>query len=96
LIRVKLSNQDSGSCYRNIIAKAGSRNVSGEGDVEMILTVDRNGKVIRAERGVRGTTTTDAVLIATANQLSYQLRFNEALTCPETMALAVTFTFKFE
>jgi poly-gamma-glutamate capsule biosynthesis protein CapA/YwtB (metallophosphatase superfamily) len=95
-IKINVANQDSGSCYRTIISKPVNKDVSGEGNVEMILTVAKDGKVILAEKGLRGTTTTNSTLIAAARQLSYQVRFNEALTCPETMNIPVTFIFKFE
>lgn len=63
------------------------------GRVVVSITVDRQGRVIRATAGARGSTTTDATLYRLAEDAARRARFDVKLDAPEEQTGTITYTF---
>lgn len=64
-----------------------------EGTVVVEIIVDRYGKVVRAEPGARGSTTTDPTLYKKAKEAALQTRFNANPDAAESQKGTMTFIF---
>lgn len=64
-----------------------------EGKVVVAIVVDQNGKVIKAEPGEPGSTTTSAILYAKARQAAMTARFNPSPEGIEEQRGTITFVF---
>ncbi len=64
-----------------------------EGRVVVRIVVDREGVVIRASAGARGTTTTDATLHRLAEDAAKRARFNRSPNAPEEQTGTITYIF---
>ncbi|GGH16038.1 energy transducer TonB [Mucilaginibacter phyllosphaerae] len=64
------------------------------GKVIVDIIVDRNGNVIQATAGGRGTTITDAGLLQKCEDAVKRSRFNTSDTAPESQKGTLTFVFK--
>jgi TonB family protein len=65
-----------------------------EGKVVVKIWVDRNGKVVRAEPGVKGSTTTDASLMKRAKDAAMQSSFTPNADAPEQQVGTITYYFR--
>ncbi len=63
------------------------------GRVVVQVTVNRQGQVIRAEAGARGTTTTDATLHRHAEEAARRARFDLQSDAPEEQRGTITYNF---
>ena len=70
--------------------------VQKEGRVVVEITVDRDGKVIRAAGGARGSTTADAQLIKAAEEAAKKARFNADPKAANLQVGTITYIFKLE
>ncbi len=66
---------------------------SSQGKVVVRITVNRNGEVVRAVAGERGTTTTDAVLWAAAERAAMRARFDVKNDAAEEQTGSITYNF---
>lgn len=64
-----------------------------EGKVVVEITVDETGKVIKANPGVRGSTTTNPMLYAKARQAAFSAKFNTSPEGIKEQKGTVTFVF---
>ncbi|RFZ95198.1 energy transducer TonB [Mucilaginibacter conchicola] len=64
------------------------------GKVVVDILVDRDGNVVQATAGGRGTTITDAALLQKCEDAVKRSRFNQSETAPETQKGTLTFVFK--
>ncbi|MEO5642002.1 MAG: energy transducer TonB [Bacteroidia bacterium] len=64
-----------------------------EGKVVVTVTVNRQGKVTKAERSSAGSTTFNSTLVATAVQSAYNIKFNPDPQAPESLALSIDIIF---
>lgn len=64
-----------------------------QGRVVVSITVDRQGRVIRATAGARGSTTTDATLYRLAEDAARRARFDIKLDAPEEQTGTITYNF---
>ncbi|MEQ8907651.1 MAG: energy transducer TonB [Vicingaceae bacterium] len=64
-----------------------------EGTVVVEIIVDRYGKVVRAEPGARGSTTTDPTLYKKAKEAALKTRFNAKPDAAESQKGTMTFIF---
>ena len=67
--------------------------VPAQGRVVVAITVDRQGRVIRAVAGARGTTTTDATLHHLAETAALRARFNANPEATEEQVGTITYLF---
>lgn len=67
--------------------------VPAQGRVVVAITVDRQGRVIRAVAGARGTTTTDATLHRLAETAALRARFNANPEATEEQVGTITYLF---
>ncbi|HSV87396.1 MAG TPA: hypothetical protein VLH61_02015 [Bacteroidales bacterium] len=67
--------------------------VQAQGRVVVAITVDRQGRVIRATAGARGTQTTDATLFRLAEDAARRSRFDVKLDAPEEQIGTITYFF---
>lgn len=65
-----------------------------EGTVVVEISVDKNGKVIEAKPGVRGTTNTAKCLVDIAKQAAMQAKFDASTTAPDRQVGTITYNFK--
>jgi hypothetical protein len=65
-----------------------------EGDVVIMITINREGKVVRAEVNQQGTTTMNSLLRSTAVQTAYKIAYSPDATCPEMVNALVRFHFE--
>jgi outer membrane biosynthesis protein TonB len=68
-------------------------NSQEEGKVVVTIKVDRNGKVIEARPGARGTTTTSALLFRKAKESAEKTEFSANPNAPEIQTGEITFIF---
>jgi hypothetical protein len=81
-------------CVRKISSKPTIINpTQEEGIVQVMVTVDRNGNVTKAEVNIKGTTTTNSILRSTATQSAYKIKFNEDPTCSELVEFPIDINF---
>ncbi len=66
---------------------------SEQGRVAVRIWVDREGKVIRAEQEMKGSTTTDAQLIRLAEEAAMKARFSKKNDAPEPQVGTITYIF---
>jgi outer membrane biosynthesis protein TonB len=66
------------------------------GKVVVGITVDRTGKVIKVQPGIKGTTNLSPVLLEKARQGAMQARFSAKPDGPEEQYGTMTFVFKFK
>lgn len=64
-----------------------------DGTVVVDIVVDRNGKVIKAIPGARGSTTTNPILYRKAKEAAMQARFSKKLDSPIDQKGTMTFIF---
>ena len=64
-----------------------------EGKVVVAITVDRDGKVIKAIPGAQGTTTTDATLRKLATNAALKATFKPNPKAPEEQVGTITYKF---
>jgi len=64
-----------------------------EGRVVVEITVDESGKVIKADPGSRGSTTTNAILYAKARQAAFSAKFNASTQGAKEQRGTITFVF---
>lgn len=64
-----------------------------QGRVVVNITVNRNGQVIRATPGARGSTTTDQTLYRLAQEAALRARFDVQLEAAEEQTGTITYTF---
>jgi len=67
--------------------------VAAQGRVVVAITVDRQGRVIRATAGARGSTTTDASLYRLAEEAARRARFDVKLEAAEEQVGTITYFF---
>lgn len=67
--------------------------VPAQGRVVVTITVDRQGRVVRAVAGARGTTTTDATLHRLAETAALRARFNANPEATEEQVGTITYLF---
>jgi len=65
-----------------------------EGTVIVEITVDRNGKVIEAKPGVRGTTNMAECLVNIAKNTALQTKFDPSTTAPNRQIGTIIYNFK--
>lgn len=83
-----------GKTYRKIIFKPDIANpTQEEGVVAVIVIVDRQGNVTKAEVSPTGSTTGNPVLKSTATQSAYKIKFDEDPDGPELLKLSVNINF---
>ncbi len=63
------------------------------GRVVVRIVVNRDGQVLRADAGARGTTTTDATLHRLAEEAAKKARFNRTPSAPEEQTGTITYIF---
>lgn len=66
------------------------------GKVVVGITVDRNGRVIKVQPGLKGTTTLNPTLIEKAKQGAMEARFSPKPDGPEEQYGTMTFVFRFK
>lgn len=64
-----------------------------QGRVVVAITVDRQGQVVRARAGDRGTTTSDQVLWRLAEEAARRARFDIQANAPEEQSGTITYNF---
>jgi len=67
--------------------------VPAQGRVVVAITVDRQGRVVRATAGARGSTTTDAALFRLAEDAARRARFDVKLDAAEEQVGTITYFF---
>jgi len=70
------------------------KNFSVEGTVVVAITVDRNGRVIIATPGAKGSTTTDATLKRLATEAAYKATFDVKPDASEEQKGTITYHFR--
>lgn len=65
-----------------------------EGRVVVEIVVDKNGRVLRARAGVRGSTITNANIIRKAEDAALKAQFNASSDAPEEQIGTISFIFK--
>jgi hypothetical protein len=65
----------------------------GQGRVVIRITVDRNGRVGKAELDAAATTTTDACMVDNALSSAQQAKFNQSSDAPDPQRGTITYTF---
>jgi outer membrane biosynthesis protein TonB len=70
--------------------------VHKDGIVVVEITVDRNGKVISATPGVKGSTIVDNTLYAAAKKAALESKFNLKSDAPEKQIGTITYHFKLQ
>ena len=79
---------------RSIASKPSIRDDSqDEGKVVVDIRVNQNGKVIAAEPGARGSTTTSKILYKKAKEAALNTRFNASPDAPQEQRGQMTFIF---
>ena len=79
---------------RNMVKPPIIKDISQEeGKVIVDIIVDKNGKVLRANPGARGSTTTSAVLYKIAKEAALSTKFNTNPQAPEQQKGQIVFTF---
>ena len=68
-------------------------NSNEEGKVVVQITVDKNGTVINARAGIKGTTNTNPSLLAIARQAAMNSKFNVDSEAPEEQTGFITYEF---
>ena len=68
----------------------------GEGKVVVDVTVDRQGKVIQATAGAKGSTTLDTYLLKVAKEAAMSATFDPKPDAPEVQKGTITYNFKFK
>jgi periplasmic protein TonB len=68
-------------------------NSQDEGTVVVSIIVDRNGNVISAQPGARGSTTTNANLLKKAKEAALKAKFSANPTAPEEQKGSITYKF---
>ncbi|GAB4250104.1 MAG: hypothetical protein Kow0079_03170 [Vicingaceae bacterium] len=68
-------------------------NSQEEGKVVVDITVDKNGKVVKAIPGARGSTTTSPILYKKAKEAALKAKFNAKPNAPEEQKGQMTFIF---
>ena len=68
-------------------------NVQATGRVVVQITVNRQGQVVRATAGVRGTTTTNQTLHRLAEEAALRARFDLRADAPEEQTGTITYNF---
>jgi outer membrane biosynthesis protein TonB len=68
-------------------------NSASQGKVVVAITVNRNGEVVRAMAGERGTTTSDRVLWAAAEAAALKARFDVKNDAPHEQTGTITYNF---
>lgn len=71
-------------------------NSKATGKVVVTVTVDRNGRVLKAEPGARGTTATDTGLWEKARQAAMRTEFSSRSDGPNEQVGTMTFVFKYK
>jgi outer membrane biosynthesis protein TonB len=71
-------------------------NIKEEGIVVVEIAVDQQGKVVSANPGVKGSTTTNTVLCAAAKKAALLSKFNLKSDAPERQIGTITYHFKIE
>jgi len=66
------------------------------GKVVVGITVDRNGRVIKVQPGIKGTTNLSPILLEKARQGALQARFSAKLDGPDEQFGTMTFVFRFK
>jgi TonB family protein len=80
---------------RKILQKSVPTDNSNEtGTVVVSITVDKNGKVVKATPGARGSNTTNASLYKKAEKAAYLAKFDPMPEGPEEQRGSITFIFK--
>lgn len=69
-------------------------NQQKEGTVVVEVTVDRNGKIIAAKPGVKGSTTLDSYLLDLAKRAALQSKFNLKEDAPSRQVGTITYVFR--
>jgi TonB family protein len=64
-----------------------------EGKVVVEITVDKNGNVIKAKPGVRGSTTSNPNLLDIARRAAMSAKFNPSADAPEEQKGTITYNF---
>lgn len=67
-----------------------------EGSIVVEITVDRNGTVIAATPGIKGSTLVDNVLYAAVRKAALESKFNVKSDAPERQIGTITYHFKLE
>jgi outer membrane biosynthesis protein TonB len=68
-------------------------NFDEEGKVVVEITVDRNGLVVKAVPGVKGSTTTNSTLMQIAKTAAMQARFNSSNDAPDVQKGTIVYNF---
>lgn len=68
-------------------------NFQEEGKVVVEITVDKNGNVIKAKPGVKGSTTADANLLSIAKKAALSAKFNASADSPEEQKGTIIYNF---
>lgn len=76
----------------NVLPKP-TYDTQAQGKVVVSITVDRQGRVVRATAGARGTTTTDRTLWQLAEDAARRARFDVQLSAPEEQRGTITYNF---
>ncbi len=85
---------ENGKYFRHILFKPEIVNpTQEEGKVVVKVYVDRSGKVTKAEVDPSGTTTINSVLLATAKQSAYQIKFDADASGPDLLVLPIDIYF---
>jgi colicin import membrane protein len=71
-------------------------NILKEGNVVVEIRVDRNGKVVSATPGVKGSTLVDNTLYAAAKKAALESAFNAKSDAPELQVGTITYHFKLQ
>lgn len=71
-------------------------NILKEGSVVVEITVDREGRVISASPGAKGSTIVDNTLYAAAKKAALQSKFNLKQDAPEKQIGTITYHFKLQ
>jgi outer membrane biosynthesis protein TonB len=69
-------------------------NIQKEGIVVVEITVDKTGKVIMANPGIKGSTIVDNILYAAAKKAALQSKFNLKSDAPDYQVGKITYHFK--
>ena len=79
---------------RGVVRKPDIRdNSQEEGKVVVDIVVDKYGKVVRADPGARGSTTTSSVLYKIAREAAMSMKFDTNPQAPEQQKGQIIFTF---
>lgn len=87
-------NGDGGGKVRHILFKPDIANpTQEEAVVAVVVRVRRDGTVAHAEYTPKGSTTGNSMLLSTATQSAYKIRFDEDPTGPELLLLTININF---